>query len=136
MNVVRWILALILAALFLYMAANKFMTEITGAPNPVFPLMAEQSGIALLEPYFRWLTGVLEIIVGVLLLAPRTRFMGAYLGLCILVGALAAHFSPILGIDIPGVGKFIFYMAIFMTALSIAVLFLSRRPSHVEPEKV
>jgi len=114
MNVVRWILALILAALFLYMAVNKFMTEITGAPNPVFPLMAEQSGIALLEPYFRWLTGVLEIIVGVLLLAPRTRFMGACLGLCILVGALAAHFSPILGIDIPGVGKFIFYMAIFI----------------------
>jgi len=132
MNVVRWILALILAALFLFMAVNKFMAEFTGAPNPVFPLMAERTGIALLEPYFRWLTGVLEIITGVLLIAPRTRVMGACLGLCILIGALAAHFSPFLGIDIPGVGKFIFYMAIFMTVLNLAVLFLSRRPSHVE----
>ena len=136
MNVVRWILALMLAALFIFMAVNKFMTEFTGAPNPVFPLMAERTGIALLEPYFRWLTGVLEIIVGVLLIAPRTRVIGAYLGLCILIGALAAHFSPFLGIDIPGVGKFVFYMAIFMTALTIAVLFLSRRPSHDDSVKI
>jgi len=132
MNVVRWILALILAALFIFMAANKFLTEFTGAANPVFPLMAERTGIALLEPYFRWLTGVLEIITGILLIAPRTRVMGAYLGLCILIGALAAHFSPFLGIDIPGVGKFIFYMAIFMTVLTLAVLLLSRRPRQVE----
>lgn len=124
MNALRWILALILAALFLYMASFKFMPEISGSANPIFPRMAELSGITLIEPYFRWITGILEVITGLLLLAPRTRLLGVGLGLCILVGALAAHFSPFLGIDVPGVGKTVFYMAIVMTVLSVVLLFL------------
>lgn len=122
MNVLRWILALVLAGLFLFMASFKFMPEITGEANPIFPLLAERTGIALIEPYFRWMTGAVEIITGLLLIAPRTRMMGAGLGLMILLGALTAHFSPYLGIDIPGVGKFVFYMAIVMTVLTWIVL--------------
>ena len=135
MNVLRWILALILAGLFLFMASFKFMPEITSEANPIFPLLAERTGIALIEPYFRWLTGAMEIITALLLIAPRTRMMGAGLGFLILLGALIAHFSPYLGIDIPGVGKFVFYMAIGMAVLTWLVLSLgvgSRKKTHAE----
>jgi len=131
MNVLRWILALALAALFLFMASFKFMPELTGEANPIFPLIAKNTGISFVEPYFRWLTGVLEVIAGLLLIAPRTRMAGASLGLCIMIGALVSHFTPILGIDVPGVGKFIFFMALGMTALNLLVLFLSRHRSDV-----
>ena len=94
---------------------------------------AKTTGIALIEPYFRWITGVLEIITGLLLLIPRTRMAGAGLALIILIGALTAHFSPYLGIDVPDAGKFIFYMALGMTALTLIVLSMgvgSRTPVH------
>ena len=133
MNALRWILALLLAGLFFFMASFKFMPEITGEANPVFPLLAERTGLALVEPYFRWITGALEFITGLLLIAPRTRMMGASLGFIILLGALTAHFSPYLGIDIPGVGKFVFYMAIAMTVLTWLVLSMgvgSRKKLH------
>jgi len=126
MTILRWILALVLAGLFLFMASFKFMPEFTGEANPVFPLIAKNTGIALVEPYFRWLTGALELLTGLLLLVPRTRMTGALLGLCIMIGALASHLTPILGIEVPGQGKFIFYMAIAMFVLNLLVLFLSR----------
>lgn len=126
MNVLRWILALILAGLFLFMASFKFMPELTGEANPVFPLIAKNTGIAFVEPYFRWVTGVLELITGLLLIMPRTRLAGAGLALCIMIGALGSHLTPILGMEVPGQGHFIFYMAIVMFILTLLVLFLSR----------
>lgn len=127
MNVLRWLVALVLAGLFFFMAWFKFAPELAGGDNPVFPLIAKNTGIALVEPYFRWLTGALELFTGFLLLTPQTRRAGAGLGLCILIGALVAHLVPgILGIDVPGQGKSIFYMAIVMTVLTLFTLFFGR----------
>lgn len=131
------------------MASFKFMPEITGemtgAGNPVFPLLAKNTGIALVEPYFRWITGIAEIVTGLLLIAPRTRLAGAGMGLLILIGALTAHFSPFLGIDVPDAGPTIFYMAIGMTVLTLLVLSLgvgsrtqvheTRRDDYNEPPR-
>lgn len=128
MTALRWILALALAGLFLFMASFKFMPELTGEANPVFPLIAKNTGIALVEPYLRWLTGAMELIAGLLLIMPRTRLAGAALGLCIMIGALASHLTPILGIEVPGQGHFIFYMAIVMLVLTLLVMALSRSP--------
>lgn len=126
MNALRWILALVLAALFLFMASFKFMPEITGEANPIFPLIASNTGISLVEPYLRWITGVMELVAGLLLIMPRTRLAGAGLALCIMIGALVTHLTPILGMEVPGQGHFIFYMAILMFVLTLLVLFLSR----------
>ena len=73
MNVLRWILSLILAGLFVYMAVFKFLPEVNGSVNPVFPVIAKNTGFAFVEPYFRWLTGAMEIITALLLLVPATR---------------------------------------------------------------
>ena len=131
MNALRWILALVLAALFLFMASFKFMPEITGEANPIFPLIASNTGISLVEPYLRWITGVMELVAGLLLIMPRTRLAGAGLALCIMIGALVTHLTPILGMEVPGQGHFIFYMAILMFVLTLLVLFLSRPEKNV-----
>ena len=133
MNALRWILSLILAGLFVYMAVFKFLPEVNGSVNPVFPVIAKNTGFAFVEPYFRWLTGAMEIITALLLLVPATRRVGAGLGLMILIGALVAHFTPILGIEVEGAGKTVFYMAIVMTVLSVIVLAIGgRRKVHVD----
>jgi len=135
MTAIRWILALILAGLFLFMASFKFMPEITGEANPVFPLIAKNTGIALVEPYMRWITGVMEVLAALLLIMPRTRMLGGLLALCIMVGAIGSHLTPILGIDVPGQGPTIFYMAIGMLVLTILVLILSRGTRETQPDR-
>jgi len=134
MTAIRWILALILAGMFLFMASFKFMPEITGEANPVFPLIAKNTGIALIEPYMRWLTGVMEVLAALLLIMPRTRMLGGLLALCIMVGALGSHLTPVLGIDVPGQGPTIFYMAIGMMVLTVLVLILSKGARAPETE--
>ena len=96
MKIFRWVLALILAAFFIMMGAQKLM-----APSPVFQYMAVQSGIGLFEPGVRMATGLAEISAALLILLPRTRIYGALLALAVLLGALGFHLSPWLGINAP-----------------------------------
>jgi len=114
------ILPLALGAGFLFFGAQKF-----GATNPVFEIIADRSEINLFEPTIRYLTGIGEILAGILLLLPRdiTRKAGSLLGLAILVGAIGFHISPWLGINVPGIGHGLFITALAMTLIN---LFLAR----------
>ena len=108
------ILSLVLAAGFVFFGVQKF-----GAENIVFETLAERSGISLFEPYIRYLTGVGELAAAVLLLLPRTRLVGALVGLGLLVGAIGFHLSPWLGINVPTIGHGLFYTALAMTGLIV-----------------
>jgi len=116
------ILSLILAAGFVFFGAQKF-----GAENIVFETLAERSGIALFEPYIRIFTGVSEIAAAILLLIPRTRLVGALMGLGLLVGAIGFHLSPWLGINVPTIGHFLFITACIMTLLSVVNVVVLRK---------
>lgn len=108
-------LSLVLAAGFVFFGVQKF-----GAENIVFETLAERSGIFLFEPYIRYLTGIGELTAAVLLLLlPRTRLVGALIGLGLLVGAIGFHLSPWLGINVPTIGHGLFYTALAMTALTV-----------------
>ena len=125
MNVLRWILAVLLAAFFGFMGVQKF-----GADNVIFSTIAERSGISLFEPVVRMITGVAEILAAVLLLVPKMRTNGARIGLLILIGAIGFHLSPWLGISVEGMGNSLFMMAIGGLILTMAVLFLERSASQ------
>jgi len=112
------ILALIVAGGFLFFGVQKF-----GAENIVFETIAENSGISLFEPVIRMLTGVAEITTALLILIPRTRLLGAFAGLGVLAGAIGFHISPWLGINVPGIGHGLFFVALGLTALT-AILFI------------
>jgi len=122
MTGLRWALALMLAAFFVFMGAQKF-----GATNFIFETIAAKSGISLFEPYIRMATGAAEIVAALLLILPRTRIKGALLAMMILIGAIGFHFSPWLGVDVGGdMGKSVFMMAMGAFVLTAAVLGLER----------
>ena len=127
MNKVTLILSLVVAAGFIFFGVQKF-----GATNPIFEIIADRSGISLFEPVIRMLTGVAEIGTAILILIPRTRLLGAFAGLGVLVGAIGFHLSPWLGINVPGMGHFLFFTAVTMFVLT-AVLFVLLRKQNSTP---
>ena len=119
------ILALIVAAGFFFFGVQKF-----GAENIVFETIAERSGISLFEPQIRMLTGVAEIFTAILILIPRTRFLGALAGLGVLAGAIGFHLSPWLGINVPGIGHGLFITALVLTALTATLFVLLKKHGY------
>ena len=78
-----------------------------------------------MEPFGRIGIGVLELIAGILILIPRTAWIGAGLSAGIISGAILMHLT-ILGIEINGDGGTLFFMALLVFTLSAAVLWLER----------
>ncbi|WP_396600730.1 DoxX family protein [Algibacter sp. R77976] len=76
-----------------------------------------------LEPIGRIGIGVLELIAGVLLLIPKTVWLGAGLTLGIIGGAIFMHLTT-LGIQVNNDGGLLFGTAIFTFILSSIILLL------------
>ena len=75
------------------------------------------------EPWGRIGTGVIELFTGILLLIPSTAFLGAFIGLGVMSGAIGSHLL-VLGIESTGDGGILFALAIvvFVTCLITAIL--------------
>lgn len=67
----------------------------------VFQYIEFTSGIDLFYPFVNNLTGIAEVLAGLAILSPRTRLVGALGAAGLMVGAIAFHLSPWLGISIP-----------------------------------
>jgi len=79
-----------------------------------------------LEPYGRIGIGVLELISAILILIPKTVWLGSLLSLGIISGAILMHLTG-LGIEINGDGGILFYMAIVVFVLSFILLWVNRK---------
>ena len=79
-----------------------------------------------LEPIGRIGIGVLELIAGVLLLIPKTVWLGAGLTLGIIGGAIFMHLTT-LGIQVNKDGGLLFGTAVFTFILSAIILLLHKR---------
>ncbi len=127
MNIVKHVLALALAAAMLFMGLQKF-----GAENIVFGTIAQNTGISFFEPNFRMLTGVLEVLAGLLMFHPRTRGAGALFATGIVAGAVVFHLSPWLGTKVALAAGAeptyqLFIMAIVFLVLALINLALNRQ---------
>lgn len=67
----------------------------------VFQYIEYQSGLDIFYPYVNHAVGAAEIVVGVMILVPATRLLGAMGAVGIMVGAIGFHLSPWLGISMP-----------------------------------
>ncbi len=76
-----------------------------------------------LEPYGRIGIGILELIAGILLLIPKTIWMGAVLTLGVIGGAIFMHLAQ-LGIEVNNDGGILFITAIVTFILSATILYL------------
>lgn len=79
-----------------------------------------------LEPYGRIGIGVIELISAILILIPKTVWLGSLLSLGIISGAILMHLTG-LGIEINGDGGILFYMAILVFVLSFILLWVNRK---------
>ena len=74
-----------------------------------------------MEPWGRIMVGILELVAGVMLIIPRTAWMGATLALGLMTGAIGMHLT-LLGIDVQGDGGYLFFLALLVTICSAYTL--------------
>lgn len=79
-----------------------------------------------IEPWGRIGSGVVELIASVLILIPRTSWIGAGIGLGVMAGAIGAHLT-VLGIDILGDGGYLFFLALTVAGSCAVILLLTRQ---------
>ncbi len=79
-----------------------------------------------MEPYGRIGIGAMELIASLLILIPRTIWLGAGLVLGIIGGAIMMHLTQ-LGVEVNGDSGKLFYMGVLTFILSLIVLFYHRK---------
>ncbi len=115
--VVSWVCRLAAAAILLQTLYFKF----TGAEESVY--IFTKIG---LEPWGRYASGVAELFAALLLLFPRTVWMGAFLAAGVMLGAIGSHLTK-LGIVVKDDGGLLFALAVVVLAASVVTLVIHRR---------
>lgn len=111
-NILDWGFRIIPAIILLQTLFYKF----AAAPESVY--IFSQIGM---EPWGRIGIGIGELVTGILLLIPRTTWLGALAGIGLMVGAIFFHLSK-LGIEVLGDGGKLFTLALVVMLFSIANL--------------
>lgn len=122
---IPFILRLIVAIILIQTLRFKF----TAHPDSVY--IFETVG---LEPYGRISIGILELIAGILLLIPKTVWVGATLTLGLIGGAIMMHLTT-LGIEVQNDGGVLFITAIVTFVLSAIILLLYKKDIPVIEKK-
>lgn len=112
-----WILRIIPAVILLQTLYFKF----SGAPESIY--IFETLG---LEPEGRIGSGIVELIASILLLIPRTTWIGAVLGLGVIAGAIFSHLTK-LGIEVQGDGGLLFILALVVFVFCLLLIWLHRK---------
>jgi len=79
-----------------------------------------------LEPFGRIACGVIELIAAILILIPRTIWLGAAITIGVIGGAIVSHLTE-LGIQVKEDGGTLFYMAVLVFVLSLITLWSYRK---------
>lgn len=123
MKSVKWVLRIMAGIILLQSLIFKF-----GAlPDSV--ALFSQLG---LEPYGRIGLGIIELIVAIMILIPRTTVYGAILGMMIMFGAIVTHVF-VIGIVFQKDGGSLFYLAV-ACFLACTILYFSLK-DRIFPKK-
>jgi len=114
--VISWLLRLVAAFIMVQSLFFKF----SGADESIYIF----STLGM-EPWGRIGTGIVELIASILLLIPRTTWLGAALGVGTMLGAIFFHLTT-LGIEVHDDGGQLFYYAL-ITAVSCLILLVLER---------
>ncbi|MEZ4948581.1 MAG: DoxX family protein [Saprospiraceae bacterium] len=114
---VSWAMRIIAAGILLQTLYFKF----TGAPESIY--IFETVGM---EPYGRIGSGIMELIAAILLLVPRTAWLGAVLGIGVISGAIFFHLTK-LGIEVQGDGGLLFYLAVVVLICCLVTLYIHKK---------
>ena len=110
-EIIKWIFRIVASGILFQTLFFKF----SGAEESIYIF----STLGM-EPYGRIGSGIAELIVAVLILIPKTTWLGALGGTGIMAGAIVSHLF-ILGIDVRNDGGLLFGLAV-ITLLSCLLL--------------
>ena len=115
-TIATWLLRLVAAIILLQTLFFKF----TASPESVY--IFTKVG---LEPWGRIGSGITELIAAILLLVPRTTWLGALIALGVMSGAIFFHLT-ILGIEVQGDGGLLFVYALLVFISAALLLYMNR----------
>lgn len=126
---VRWAYAALPYALALPIAETffkylKFKFQAAPDVNPIFKTLEAWSGLAWVEPDFRFVTGGLEALAMVLLFVPGLQVAGALLTMALMSGAMLLHTVGPIGLE--GFYGKLFGEAVVAWFLAAGILVLRR----------
>jgi putative oxidoreductase len=116
-TIISWLLRIVAAVILFQTLYFKF----TGHPESVE--LFTKLGV---EPWGRIGTGIIELITGILLLIPATVFLGAFLGVGLMSGAILSHLA-VIGIESKGDGGQLFILAIIVFVCSLILMLLHKQ---------
>jgi DoxX-like family len=125
-SILPWIARLLAAIIMLQTLYFKF----SGAEESVYIF-----SILGMEPWGRIGTGVVELIASVLILYPKTSFIGAGLGVGLMIGAISSHLFK-LGISINGDGGQLFIYACIVLVCCLFLLYNHRKDGIILFKKI
>ncbi len=77
------------------------------------------------EPWGRIGSGIVELMASILILIPRTSWIGAGIGLGVMAGAILSHLT-ILGVEVLGDGGYLFFLAVVVAVSCSLILWITR----------
>lgn len=113
---ISWILRLLASVILLQTLYFKF----TAALESVY--IFRSLGI---EPYGRIGSGIAELIVVILILIPKTTWLGALGGSGVMIGAILSHLF-VLGIEVQSDGGLLFFLAVITFLCCLILLYRDR----------
>ncbi len=116
-TIISWLLRIVAAVILLQTLYFKF----TAHPESV--TLFTKLGV---EPWGRLGTGVIELVAGILILVPATVFIGSFLGIGLMLGAIASHIF-VLGIESAGDGGQLFLYANIVLICCVALSIIYRK---------
>ena len=120
-SLLSWALRIVAAVILLQTLYFKF----TGHPESV--VLFTKLGV---EPWGRIGTGIIELITGILLLIPSTVFVGAFMGVGLMAGAIVSHLT-VIGIESKGDGGQLFMLAIVVLVCCLILLMRYRKQGNL-----
>ncbi|GAB3711010.1 DoxX family protein [Spirosoma flavus] len=114
--IIFWIARLAAAIIMLQTLYFKF----TGQPESIY--IFSKMGI---EPWGRYGSGVAELIASILILIRSTSWIGAGLGLGVMLGAIVSHLT-VLGIEVQDDGGYLFVLALVVAISCLTILVITR----------
>lgn len=114
---ITFVLRLIVAIILIQTLRFKFTVH----PDSVY--IFEKTGM---EPYGRIAIGILELIAGILLLIPKTVWIGSLLTLGVIGGAIFIHLT-LLGIEVNNDSGTLFITALVTFLMAAIILYQYRR---------
>lgn len=127
MKIISWILRITSALIMLQTLYFKF----TGADESIqlFTLIG-------MEPWGRYGVGTMELIASILLLMPKTKVLGACLGVGLMSGALFFHLTQIGIIDASGNAMLFIYATVaFVCCVILLVIHLNELKGYIFRKK-